>query len=280
MTAVLSRARSSTSSLGVLGSISLFIIVFGALLALVGPWIAPHDPGATAGPVVKFMSADGHLLGYDANGRDVFSRLLAGARTAMVGPFVVVIAAMTAGVVIALASAWFGGRFDSIVGATLDVMFSFPGLLLAILAAAVFGAGIASASITLAIAFTPYIARVVRGAAIQERSKPYVDALVVQGMSAPRVCVRHLLPNVRGLIVAQATTLFGYAMVDLAAISFIGLGVQAPDPDWGVMVSENREGLAVGHPWPSVLPGLCLIVVVIAFGILGERLTDAQGSDR
>lgn len=280
MTAIMARARRGAASLGVLGTVSVLVVGVAALLAVVGPWITPHDPTTTAGPIVKFTSASGHLLGYDANGRDVFSRLLAGSRTAMLGPFIVVIVAMTAGVAIALTSAWFGGRLDSFVGAALDVMFSFPGLLLAILAAAVFGAGISSASITLAIAFTPYIARVVRGAAIQERSKPYVEALVVQGASVWKICLGHLLPNVWGIIVAQATTLFGYAMVDLAAISFIGLGVQAPSPDWGVMVSENREGLAVGHPWPSVLPGLCLIVVVIAFGILGERLTDAQGSGR
>ena len=116
----------------------------------------------------------------------------------------------------------------------------------------------------------------VRGSALQERSKPYIAALEVQGMSPWAICLRHLLPNCRVIVVAQATTLFGYAMVDLAAISFIGLGVQQPAADWGVMVFENRQGIAIGKPLPALVGGLCLIVVVIAFNILGERLAQRR----
>lgn len=260
------------SGVGPLGTVSAVVIAIAAIVAVIGPWIAPHDPNTTDGITLQFQSAPGHLFGYDANGRDVFSRLLAGARTSMLGPLVVVAASITLGVAIAIATAWRGGRFDTLVSSALDIAFAFPGILLAILAAAVFGAGLFAAVVVLALAYTPYIARVVRGSALQERSKPYIAALEVQGMSGWRICTRHLLPNVSGVVVAQGTTLFGYAMVDLAAISFIGLGVQPPAADWGVMVFENRQGLAIGKPMPAVLAGLCLIGVVIAFNILGERL--------
>lgn len=260
------------SSVGALGTVSAVVIGIAALIAVIGPWIAPHDPNTTDGITLQFADAPGHLFGYDANGRDVFSRLLAGARTSMLGPLVVVTVSIALGVTIAIAAAWRGGRFDTLVSSALDIAFAFPGILLAILAAAVFGAGLFAAILVLAIAYTPYIARVVRGSALQERSKPYIAALEVQGMSGWRICARHLLPNVSGVVVAQGTTLFGYAMVDLAAISFIGLGVQPPAADWGVMVFENRQGLAIGEPMPAVLAGLCLIGVVIAFNILGERL--------
>lgn len=268
------------SSIGLLGTVSAIVIAVAALLALIGPWIAPHDPDATDGITLQFKNAPGHLFGYDANGRDVFSRLLAGARTSMLGPVVVVAASITLGVVLAIASAWRGGRFDTLVNGALDIAFAFPGILLAILAAAVFGAGLFAAVVVLSLAYTPYIARVVRGSALQERAKPYIAALEVQGMSAWTICWRHLLPNVSGIVVAQATTLFGYAMVDLAAISFIGLGVQPPSADWGVMVFENRQGLAIGQPLPALLACLCLIVVVIAFNILGERLAQREGDRR
>lgn len=265
------------SSVGPLGTVSAVVIGVAALIAVIGPWIAPYDPDTTDGITLQFADAPGHLFGYDANGRDVFSRLLAGARTSMLGPLIVVVASITLGVAIAIAAAWRGGRFDTLVSSALDIAFAFPGILLAILAAAVFGAGLFAAVLVLSLAYTPYIARVVRGSALQERSKPYIAALEVQGMSGWRICARHLLPNVSGVVVAQGTTLFGYAMVDLAAISFIGLGVQPPSADWGVMVFENRQGLAIGKPMPAVLAGLCLIGVVIAFNILGERL--AQRSE-
>jgi len=268
------------SSVGPLGAVSAVVIGAAALIAVIGPWIAPYDPDTTDGITLQFADAPGHLFGYDANGRDVFSRLLAGARTSMLGPLIVVVASITLGVAIAIAAAWRGGRFDTLVSSALDIAFAFPGILLAILAAAVFGAGLFAAVLVLSLAYTPYIARVVRGSALQERSKPYIAALEVQGMSGWRICARHLLPNVSGVVVAQGTTLFGYAMVDLAAISFIGLGVQPPSADWGVMVFENRQGLAIGKPMPAVLAGLCLIGVVIAFNILGERLAQRSEAQR
>jgi peptide/nickel transport system permease protein len=141
-----------------------------------------------------------------------------------------------------------------------------------VLAAAVFGVGLLAPVLALSVAYTPYVARVLRGAALRERAQPYVAALEVQGASAVAICLRHLIPNMLHLIVAQATTLFGYAMVDLAAISFLGLGVQPPSADWGVMVSENQQGIIQGYPIPSLAAGICIVIVVVAFNIFGERL--------
>ena len=118
----------------------------------------------------------------------------------------------------------------------------------------------------------PYVARVLRGAALKERGQPYVAALEVQGASGTSICLRHIVPNILPLIVAQATILFGWAMVDLAAISFLGLGVQPPAPNWGVMISENQPGILQGYPLPALAAGLCIVGVVIAFNVLGERL--------
>ena len=222
-----------------------------------------------------------HLLGWDGQGRDLFSRLLVGARTSMIGPLVVVMLSMGVGTLLAVATAWRGGWFDTAVSAVLDVLFAFPGILLAVLATATLGTGLTAAAIALALAYTPYIARVVRSSALRERGMPYVAALEVQGLPAATICLRHIVPNVFGLIVAQGTILFGYAMVDLAAISFLGLGVQAPQADWGVMVSTGKTGVLQGYPAESLSAGLCIVVVVVAFNLLGERLAGRnQGAHR
>ena len=248
------------------------VIAVAVFLAIFGPLLAPHDPNAAnlanayVGPVA------GHALGYDSQGRDLLSRLLTGARTSIAGPFLVVLVSMVAGSVLAVTAAWAGRWVDASISTVLDILFAFPAILLAVLAAAVFGAGLTAPTLALAIAYTPYIARVLRGAALRERAREYVDACEVQGLSAVAICARHLIPNLMPLIVAQATLLFGYAMVDFAAISFIGLGVQPPTADWGVMVASGQAGVLQGYPLESLSAGLCIVVVVVAVNLLGERL--------
>jgi peptide/nickel transport system permease protein len=257
---------------GPAGIASAVVIAAATFAALFGPVLAPYDPNlpnlslSWAGPV------GGHLLGYDFEGRDVLSRLLAGAQSTMLGPLAVVILSVTAGTLLAVTAAWRRGVSDTAISTGLNILFAFPGILLAVLAAAVFGAGLPAAAIALSIAYLPYVARVLRGAALRERNQPYVAALEVQGASATAICLRHVVPNIGPLIVAQATILFGYAMVDLAAVSFLGLGVQPPTANWGVMISENQDGLLLGHPLPEVAAGLCIVAVVIAVNVLGERL--------
>jgi peptide/nickel transport system permease protein len=177
-------------------------------------------------------------------------------------------------------SAWRGGWLDSGISMVMDILFAFPGILLAVIATAMFGRGLTAAALSLAVAYTPYVARVLRSAAVRERAREYIAACEVQGLSAWTICARHLVPNVTPLIVSQGTLLFGYAMVDLAAISFIGLGVQAPQSDWGVMVATGQPGVLQGYPAESLSAGLCIVAVVVAVNLLGERLADPNEERR
>src|SRR5580700_5076838 len=267
-----SRSLSGLRGTGVAGMVSAAVIALATIAAVFGPLLAPFNPDLPNLSLAWVGPVGGHLLGFDFQGRDVLSRLLAGAQSSMLGPLAVVLLSMTAGAVLAVVSAWRRGAADAVISSGLDILFAFPGILLAVLATAIFGAGLTAASIALAIAYMPYVARVLRGAALKERSQPYVAALEVQGASATSICLRHIVPNIAPLIVAQATIMFGYAMVDLAAVSFLGLGVQPPTANWGVMISENKYGLLLGHPLPAVTAGICIVTVVVAVNLLGERL--------
>ncbi len=259
---------------GAVGHACAGVIVFAILIAVVGPAIAPHDPNFIQLRYQYVGPFEDYYLGFDGRGRDLLSRLLVGSRTAVFGAVAVAVFSIAIGTFLAIAAAWLRGWFDTVVGGLLDVLFAFPGILIAVMAAAVFGPSLQTAVIALSVAYTPYIARVLRGAALRERAQLYVSALEVQGLGAWAICLRHLVPNIIGLVVAQGTILFGYAMVDLAAISFIGLGVQSPQADWGVMVSEGRAGVLTGYPLESLSAGLCIVVVVVAVNLLGERLAD------
>ncbi len=259
---------------GVIGHVSALVLLLAAIVAIFGPSVAPHDPDRTNLSFAFVGAFEDHYLGFDSQGRDLLSRLLVGARSSLLGPLVVVAMSMLFGTILAIATAWKGGRFDTVVSAALDVLFAFPAIVLAILASVVIEPGLKAASLALAIAYTPYIARVLRSAALRERSRDYIAALEVQGLRAWVICVRHLARNLVPIIVAQGAILFGYAMVDLAAISFLGLGVQPPQADWGVMVSTGQSGVLQGYPMESLSAGVCIVLVVIAVNLLGERLTD------
>lgn len=258
----------------ILRAICIAVIAITILMAIFGPLIAPYNPNALNLADAFRGSTGGHLLGFDSQGRDLLSRLIVGARTAMLGPIVVMALSVLIGGVVAIAAAWRGGWVDSVTESVTGVLFAFPGILLAVLATAVFGPGLTAAGIALTIAYIPYVARVLRAAAISERNLPYVAALEIQGESAIRICFRHIVPNILRLIVAEATILIGWAMLDLAAISFLGLGIQPPQADWGVMVSEGKTGVLEGFPAESLAAGLAIIFVVVAFTILGEQLAE------
>lgn len=260
--------------LGVAGWISVGIVTFAVFLALLGPVLRPYDPNAVDLSFANVGPYDGHLLGFDGAGRDVLSRLMVGARTTLMGAALVTTIAVTLGSTLALTTAWFGGRLDTAISSGLDVMFAFPGILLAVLASAVFGPGLLSAGLALAMAYSPYLARVLRGAALKQRAMAYIAAGEVQGFGAWWLCLRHLLPNISALIVAQGTIFFGFAVVDLAALSFLGLGIQAPQADWGVMVSEGKTPLLQGYPLEALSAVVCIVLVVSAVSFLGETLQE------
>lgn len=249
----------------------LAVVVLGAILA---PVVAPRDPfevdlsATLAGPSRE------HLLGADQSGRDVLSRLIYGARTSLLGPLGVVLLSTLAGIAIGLVAAWRGGWTDAVLSRWVELIFAFPGLLLAILVIAMVGPGLVAPVIAMAVAYTPSVARLVRSAAQQERARPYIAAYQIQGFSGTAVALRHLLPNILPVVLAQSTTSFGYAVMDLAALSYLGFGVQPPSPDWGSTISQEQPAVLEGVLIPSLAPGLLIVVVVVAFNVLGEGVAD------
>ncbi|MFF5081822.1 ABC transporter permease [Actinoplanes sp. NPDC000266] len=242
------------------------------LVAVFAPLLAPHDPNAVD-PLNAFASASAaHPLGTDDLGRDLLSRLITGSRSSLAGPFVVVVAAGLAGTALAVSAAWIGGWFDAAVSRLLDIMFAFPGLVLAITVAAVFGPGFVAPVVALSVAYVPVIARVMRAAAMRERNLPYIEALRVQGFSSWHICLRHLLPNLVPLLLVQAAIGFGYAMVDLASISFLGLGLQPPVADWGLMIANGQPSILAGSPQQSLYAAIAVVIAVVAFTAVAERL--------
>jgi peptide/nickel transport system permease protein len=275
-----SKLKIFMNRLGPLGVVASALILIVIVLALLAPLLAPYDPYAGTITARHEMASIHHLLGTDQSGRDVFSRILWGARSSLIGPLIVVIGTAVCGTLLALVAVWFGGKVDALVGRILDILFAFPNLLLAILAVAIFGPSMVTASIALAIGYTPYTARVIRSVALRERNLGYVTAAQLQGISGFIINLRHILPNVRTQIFTGMTINFGYAMIDLAALSFLGLGVQPPHPDWGLMVSNGQASLQQGYWEQSVFAGLAIVITVAAFGYVGEQLGGRRAAGR
>lgn len=265
--------------LGLSGGLALGVVGIVVLVALLAPVIAPADPNASDLLAAYQPAGGGHWLGTDGTGRDIASRLIHGARSSLLGPAAIVVLSLLVGVPLALVAAWCGGWVAFVVTRALDIVFAIPGLLLAVLAVALFGPGLTAAVIALAIAYLPYVARLAVTAAEQERRLPYVDALSVQGQSVLSITGRHMLRNLAPVLVGQATITFAYALIDLAALSFLGLAVQAPLADWGVLVSD-RDAILQGHPDQVVYAGALIVATVLALFVLGARLSGERPSVR
>ena len=260
---------------------AVVVLVGFVLLAVFAPLLAPYPPDTTDLLNSLAPPSPQHWLGTNQVGQDTLSRLIYGSRTSLIGPLAVVVLSTLFGITVGLLAGWRGGWVDAGLSRILDIMFAFPGLLLAILAVALFGKGLVAPVIAMSIAYTPFVARLVRSLVIQARSRPYVAAYRVQGFGPVHIAVRRLLPNVSPTVLAQSTLNFGYALLDLAALSFLGLGVQPPTPDWGAMINESRGAVLQGQPLSAVAPALAIVVVVVAFNIVGEELADRiAGRDR
>jgi len=247
-------------------------IVFIVAVAIFAPWLAPHDPDQVDILSAHLGPSASHPLGTDVLGRDLLSRLMYGARLSLFGPALIVLIATVLGTFLAVTAAWMGGWFDGVSSRVLDILFAFPGLIFALLAVAIFGPGLVAPVIALSIAYLPYDARVLRSVALRERNLPYIQACYVEGLPTRTITGRHLLPNILPFVVVQATLSFGYALVDLAAISYLGLGVAPPASEWGLMVSNGQASILTGHPQESIFAGLLIIATVVAFNLLGDRL--------
>ena len=258
------------------------VVMIGILvMALFGPLLAPYDPNQLYAGPVSGPPSPAHWMGTDDLGRDILSRVLVGARPSVVGPVLVVLASSLLGTLLAIVSAWFGGWVDGVSSRLIEVIFAIPGLVLAVLAVSMFGKGLIAPIVALSIAYVPIVARLMRASARSELAKPYIAALRIQGVGSLAICFRHLVPALLPALLAQSTVGFGYAMLDLAAISFLGLGAQPPSSDWGVMIAAGQPSLLVGAPEQSMFPAALVVVTVLAVNILGARVTTwAEGADR
>ncbi len=257
----------------ILAAAAILILLIGA----VGPAIAPYPADQTDLLAASQGPSAAHLLGTDALGRDVLSRLLVGTRLSLLGPGVVMLVSIVLGTAIAIAAAWHGGFVDRILTRVLDVMFSVPGILVAIIAVAVFGVGFWAPVLALSLVYIPYVARMVRTPALRERNRPYVEAYRLAGLGGWAICTRHILRNVMPVVLAQAAIGFGSALVDLSAISFLGLGVQPPAAEWGLMVNDARAEVLAGSPQQALAAGAAIVVTVAVFTLIGDRVARRMG---
>jgi peptide/nickel transport system permease protein len=256
------------------------VIAVLVVVAIFAPLLAPADPNAVHLSNALQPPSGDHLLGTDSSGRDILSRLIVGTRTSLFGPLIVVLISTLVGIVLGMLAGYRGGIVDGALSRTWDVMFAFPPLLLAIVIVAAFGPGFWTTTLAIAIIYTPLLARVVRGVVLVEREKSYVDACKVQGYSGTRVSLRHLLPNVAPAIVAQATLNFGYALLDLAGLAFLGLGVQPPTADWGQMLTTGRDSLILHSYGEVISASVAIAITVVCFNLVGDVLSRRAGRSR
>jgi len=268
--------RSKDKLLVVSGAVCLLV----ALVAVFGTVLAPHPPDQTDVLNASLGPSADHWFGTDGLGRDIISRAMAGARVSFAGAGFIVLGSAFLGTTLAIFAAWNGGWVDRNINRVLNVMFAVPGILVAVLASAIFGAGFWAPVIALTIVYVPFYARVVRSSAVRECKMPYIEGLELAGVSSWRICTRHVLRNVSPIALAQATIAFGSALVDFAAVSFLGLGVQPPQAEWGLMVADGRSEILSGAPQQSLVAGACIVVTVVAFNVLGDRLSSRIGADR
>lgn len=256
-------------------SVFLGLVVAAAVVA---PLLAPYAPDTVdLGNSLAGMSAQ-YPLGTNASGQDLLSRVLYGTRSSLVAPLLLLLLAALLGVTLGTVAAWRGGWVDGLLSKITDVMYAFPGLLFVVMIVAVFGQGITTAVLGLALAFTPTIAKYTRSLALSERAKPYIDAYRVQGMSGTRICVQRLVPNLGRSLVGYLVVLFGESLMSLATLNFLGFGAQPPSSDWGLMVQEGQASIVQGALLPALVPGVVIAAVVVAFNIVGVWVSDRLGS--
>jgi peptide/nickel transport system permease protein len=268
--------RSASAAL-VAGSAMLAVMLAVSALA---PWIVPYR--ATDQHMLDRLKPPGvtFLLGTDQYGRDLLSRTLLGAHTALVLGLGAVALGLVLGVPIGMVAGYVGGWVDDVVMRLVDALLAFPSLLLALLIITALGASTTHALLAIGVANAPGVARIVRSATLALREQEFVLAARARGERHAYVVFGEIFPNVLAPVVVEATIRIGFAILAGASLSFLGLGVQPPAPNWGVMISENQVGIPQGYPLPALAAGGCIVAVVIAFNVLGERLFEQAQARR
>jgi peptide/nickel transport system permease protein len=258
--------------------VPLAIIVLMLLVAIGADLVAPHDPEIGSlglrfkPPAWQAGGSADHLLGTDHLGRDVLSRLLFGARVSLVVGFTAVIVAGLLGVALGIAAGYLGGWVDEVIMRLTDTWLALPALTFAIFLAAVLGPSELNIVIVLAAVYWTRYARVIRGEVLSLKEREFVRLAIIAGCSRLTIMRRHILPNVLNSAIVLATLMLGVVVVTEAALSFLGVGVPPPKPAWGLMLADGKRGLMAGYWWLTVLPGLCIMLLVLAANLLGDWL--------
>ena len=271
------RFRSNKSA--VFGFVILCILVLCAIFAGV---IAPNDPSPSPPELEKKLlpgfwsdkNPIGMPLGTDSLGRCVLSRIIYGARVSLSAGFVAVAIAMILGIVLGILAGYFGGWIDALIMRFVDIMFAFPALLLAIVIVAVIGQGLDKAMIAIGIVYTPQMARIIRSSVLYIKEMEYIEFQKAVGSSHLRIIFRHVLPNSIAPVIVYGTLMLATAILDCAALGFLGLGAQPPTPEWGAMLSKSYSYIVSGAWWAATFPGLAILLSVLGLNLMGDGLRD------
>jgi peptide/nickel transport system permease protein len=258
-----------------LGALGAAVIVLMTTVAVFAPLLSTHNPLVNDYGAMLTPPGAQHWLGTDAHGRDVYSRLLYGSRTALLVGFGASVLGATLGAVLGVASAYFGGWLDLILQRVMDVFLSLPLIILALAVVVILGTGVTNVTLAITIPMIPRCALVVRSSALAIREMPYVDAARAAGYGHGRIIFRHMLPNVMAPFLIMLTAFVGQAILLEASLSFLGLGVQEPTAAWGLMLRGAAVEFAETAPWMGIFPGLAISLAVFAFNLFGDSLRDA-----
>ncbi len=259
---------------GVSFRIAVGVLLFVVLAVFVGPLVYPVSPTSVdLGAALQGISWR-HPLGTDSAGRDLLARTLAGGRETLLAPLVATAFATVVGTLLGVVAGWYSGASRVLIQRFFDAIFAFPSILLAILLVTIMGRGIIPATLAMTVGFVPFIGQLALNVTRQEKEKPYVSAYRVLGFRESYIASRHVVPNIAPLILSQSTVYFGYGIMVLGSISYLGFGVQPPAADWGRMVADGQVALLAGGFLPSLVPGIAMVIVVICVSIIGETFAD------
>ena len=257
------------------GTIGIFLVAVFGLAGITADWIAPYNPTSNDFAAMTEAPSWAHWLGTDQFGRDQLSRIIFGARTALIVGFSCAIVSSFAGLVLGVGSAYFGGVIDLVLQRVMDILMAFPLIIMALAVVAIFGTGVQNVIVAITVPLVPRCARVVRASALSIREVPYIDAARTCGFGHARIILRHMVPNVVAPFLIMLTAFVGQAILAEASLSYLGLGVQEPTPAWGLMLQGGAEEYASTAPWIAIFPGLAIALTVFGFSLFGDALRDA-----
>jgi peptide/nickel transport system permease protein len=257
-----------------LGTFGLALVLIIAFTGILAEELAPYNPTANDFGAMTEAPSISHWLGTDQFGRDLLSRIIYGARTALIVGLSSAFVGGTLGLVLGVGSAYFGGLIDMLMQRLFDIVMAFPLIIMALAIVSIFGTGVQNVIIAITIPLIPRCARVVRSAALVIREVPYVDAARACGFSAARIILRHMVPNVMAPFLIMVTAFVGQAILAEASLSYLGLGVQEPVPAWGLMLQGGAEEYASTAPWIAIFPGVAIMLAVLGINLFGDALRD------